>query len=154
MTDKIGLEECCNYYEGQDRCQSVYHSCADISINGSIPVKKYVHSNPPPQGPYTQESAEWTQVGNSWFLLKHYTPYNHTAKCPGYPLYNSSTHAPTPPPQRSMGSVVGIKFLVLAIIFAIGIIICLVILFINKRCNKKTPEQAIGEIKIDEDSTF
>lgn len=56
MTDKIPGGECCPYPDGANKCQSVYHSCANIVITGKIPVERYQHEYCGPKGPYTQES--------------------------------------------------------------------------------------------------
>ena len=46
MTDKES--SACNYpsSRGSPVCSSVYHSCADISINGSMTSTSWAHTNP------------------------------------------------------------------------------------------------------------
>lgn len=60
MTDKIPRGQCCNYPENKPLyCFSVYHSCANIVIKGSIPVWEYIRNYKyrGPCGPYTQQSG-------------------------------------------------------------------------------------------------
>jgi len=70
MTDKIPNGTSCT---DPGTCASVYHSCANVIITGSVPmdqIKCPVPSDWPPSvlvpGTYTQESALWV---NSWLAL-------------------------------------------------------------------------------------
>ena len=97
MTDKIAQNACCNYPSGKDVCYSVYHSCANVIINGTQTVESYIHQNALPKGPYTQESAIWINSTNTWILNPNsYTPYNQTLKCPGYSNNTSSSATSAP----------------------------------------------------------
>jgi len=67
MTDKIPIGDSCTYPTGANVCNSVYHSCANVIILGTInpPQWDYVY-NPPPNwnypplhSPYTQETGTW-----------------------------------------------------------------------------------------------
>lgn len=82
MTDKIRPGTCCPYPEGENKCQSVYHSCANIVITGKIPAERYQHQNCQPSGPYTQQSDKWTFNER----LKTWEIGNYTVRntCPGF----------------------------------------------------------------------
>lgn len=72
MTDKIGEQGCT--YPGQPggaantiACPSVYHTCANVIITGSIPAAEYTHELETICGPYAPGTAlEWSLDNNEW----------------------------------------------------------------------------------------
>ena len=77
MTDKIQKGDSCRYPGGGNKvCRSVYHSCADVTIDGKTPREQYKCPTEPPLDwiqpaaavprVYTQERAapgDWSEVG-------------------------------------------------------------------------------------------
>jgi len=68
MTDKIPIGDSCTYPLGPNMCRSVYHSCANVIITGTISPPNWDYEyNPPPNwgqfpppfSPYTQEVGVW-----------------------------------------------------------------------------------------------
>ena len=71
MTDKIQVGESCTYPAGANECRSVYHSCTDIAITGTIPRTNYVCPTTPPIG-WIQQPPVFTPA-----------VYTQTAALPG-----------------------------------------------------------------------
>jgi len=97
MTDKLSGQKatCCTYPDvpkgkeianGTILCFSVYHTCANINIPGSIPVDKYVHTYKGPCGPFSaKQAAPWKQESTGDFALvdPNYAPGLKNT-CPGW----------------------------------------------------------------------
>jgi len=81
MTDKIPGGSCCPYPTGDNFCKSVYHSCANVIIAGTIPVESYRHQYNGPCGSYTQQSGNWTFDENKkvWEINDGYEVRNQCA---------------------------------------------------------------------------
>ncbi|EFC38007.1 predicted protein [Naegleria gruberi] len=78
MTDK--QSGCCSYPTtktgNSELCGSVYHSCANIQINGTVELSNFKYNYTGPCGDYTQESSSWTkQSDDSWKLDNMYTGF-------------------------------------------------------------------------------
>jgi len=80
MTDKIPIGSNCTYPKGTNNiCASVYHSCANVVIKGSIPPPQWQYeynppphwTYPPPFSPYTQEVGTWN---NGWLAGQNNVP--------------------------------------------------------------------------------
>jgi len=133
MTDKITTGTCCPYPFGDSNeiCFSVYHSCADVTITGSMDPDVFLASykNPGPTGQYTQESGTWTQRNGGWWL-DSYTPFN-PATCPAYnpqiptncTAYQSSTGSSTgAPTSNTMGQTSGFHKATIAAFAVFGLV--------------------------------
>jgi hypothetical protein len=75
MTDKIAAGSCCRYPSGGVACNSVYHTCANIRINGtrtSLPASNNTLPNI-----WTQEGNIWTKNGtqNVYMFDRPYTSF-------------------------------------------------------------------------------
>jgi hypothetical protein len=103
MTDKISTGACCSYPKsggGYSQCSSVYHSCANIKIQGgSKPLKElaktYKYNGV--CGAYTQEPATYKSDTYGYSLVNT-NPISFTNKCTGFQL-NCQTS--TPPAETS-----------------------------------------------------
>jgi len=97
MTDKLRpTGSCCTYPNKTELCPSVYHSCANVQINGKTPIPQFSYTYKGPCGPYTQISATYLQNATSlsWYLEDpNYAPgLNNT--CAGW---NRSCNLPSGP---------------------------------------------------------
>eukprot|EP01118_Nematostelium_gracile_P001782 TRINITY_DN1184_c0_g1_i1.p1 TRINITY_DN1184_c0_g1~~TRINITY_DN1184_c0_g1_i1.p1 ORF type:complete len:304 (-),score=56.73 TRINITY_DN1184_c0_g1_i1:76-936(-) len=83
MTDKEN-GRCCDYpnQKNESRCSSVYHSCANIVIEGVNDPATFNHTRPPVYS-YAQESAEWTEVDSTFWFVRPET--TKRATCRGVP---------------------------------------------------------------------
>jgi len=108
MTDKISSGSCCDYPVGPNKCSSVYHSCANIVINGSQNLQDWVegYEYHGPCGPYTQESG-----ANAWYPYLDGWKYDpnqqgsFATSCDGFQLNcNGNPTSSTGNPTSSTGS--------------------------------------------------
>lgn len=80
MTDKESAA--CDYptlKSAGSKCSSVYHTCADISINGTVAAASYYHTNPTYTAYDLGESTTWTQDSNSkWYLASNWNSEGNT----------------------------------------------------------------------------
>jgi len=74
MTDKLApVLSCCSYPQtlpGNSRCFSVYHSCANVVIKGTIPPDQYQHEYRGPCGPYNVNALPYVFLPeqNTWVI--------------------------------------------------------------------------------------
>lgn len=119
MTDSFQSGTTCCTYPGSPlpsqpppttvRCASVYHTCANVRIHGTVPVNQYLHSYNGPCGPYNQNSAAWVLNGsstNEYFLSNPDYAAGLSNSCPQWKRYctqgqETPTPTPTPPSPPS-----------------------------------------------------
>jgi len=96
MVDKIPVNTSCPYPNGDNKCFSVYHSCADIKITGKNTIESFANSysfsfpscwqkNPPVvSGIYSRIQANYTMNSNSISFLNYNASFGCSETMPTY----------------------------------------------------------------------
>jgi len=136
MVDIIPNGTSCTYPTGINVCPSVYHSCADIKINGKNSVDSFVngynYTNPScwensTPGVYSEISAVYTIDSNQVYHLDYLSSFGCQQSVP---VYNY-------PPSNNIGSILASIFVPIGIVCVAFIIF----FFDEKRHQKKNQKK-------------
>jgi len=96
MVDKIAINTSCPYPTGNNKCFSVYHSCADIMITGKNSIESFANNyafsfpscwqkDPPVvSGIYSRIQADYTMNSNNISFLNYNASFGCSETMPTY----------------------------------------------------------------------